>query len=108
MRLKQFLTRLGALSLLVTSAVQPSHAAPGSSLAEMRAILEGTWQLVEWHVDGKILRPPEIDGRWSNHDGVAITIFYRRTGELLETSAHYGTYQMDANNWAYQYLRMQS
>ena len=29
--------------------------------AEVRAIVEGTWTLIEWHVDGRVLRPPEMD-----------------------------------------------
>ena len=74
--------------------------------ADLRAMLEGTWQLDEWHVNGQILRPPQIDGRWSNHDGVVLVIYTRR--DTNQTMAGYGTYQMTANSWSYGYIRTQN
>jgi hypothetical protein len=86
--------------------VQPSSASPqGDAPADLRAALEGTWQLEEWHVDGQVLKPPRADGRWSLHDGVVLFVLNR--ADTAESSVGYGVYRMDATTWGYRYLRMQ-
>ena len=58
--------------------VDPSGtSAQGPAPADLRAAVEGTWQLEEWHVDGQVLRPPQADGRWSNRDGVVLFMLHR-------------------------------
>lgn len=90
-----------SITLLGQPAAQsPQPAAP----ADLRGMLEGTWQLDEWHTDGKVLRPPQIDGRWSNHDGVVLVIYSRR--DLGQTTAGYGSYNITADTWSYGYTRM--
>ena len=69
---------------------------------------EGTWELVEWHVDGEVLRPPQAGGRWLNHDGVVVATFHRETAAGFESFVGYGTYEMDASNWSYTYERVQT
>jgi hypothetical protein len=89
------------IALLAEPSAQSNQpAAP----ADLRAILEGTWQLDEWHTDGKILRPPQIDGRWSNHDGVVLVVYGRQDTGL--TTSGYGTYRITADTWGYGYTRM--
>lgn len=77
-----------------------------SAPADLRAMLEGTWQLDEWHIDGQVLRPPQVDGRWSNHDGVVLVIYGRR--DTGQTTAGYGVYRITADTWSYGYTRMQT
>ena len=79
---------------------------PQPAPADLRAMLEGTWQLDEWHVNGQILRPPQVDGRWSNHDGVVLAVFSRR--DTGQSSAGFGVYQMTTDTWSYGYTRMQT
>lgn len=100
------------LLILVLALVSTQHTSAAGQAApapaDIRAALEGTWQLEEWHVDGQVLRPPEADGRWSNHDGVALFMLHRRGGGKAESTMGYGVYQMDAKTWSYRYLRMEN
>ena len=90
-----------SIALLGQPAAQSSQqAAP----ADLRAMLEGTWQLDEWHTGGPVLRPPQIDGRWSNHDGVVVVVYSRH--DTRQTSAGYGTYRITPDTWSYIYTRM--
>jgi hypothetical protein len=100
--------RLMAAVLLLMLGAQQPRAAQSPAPAELRAALEGTWQLAEWHVDGQVLRPPQIDGRWSNRDGVVLVIFHRTTGQRTDTTSGYGVYQMDAGTWGYRYDHMET
>jgi|GEM_PF-1056949 len=83
------------------------HAQTVSSV-ELRAAVEGTWHLEEWHVNGQVLRPPQVDGRWSNHDGVVLFMVHQMTGDSVYSQTGYGTYQMDASMWSYVYSRMEA
>jgi len=85
----------------------PSGAsAQGAAQADLRAAVEGTWQLEEWHVDGQVLRPPQADGRWSNRDGVVLFMLHR--ADSAQSNVGYGIYTMTADTWGYRYLRMQN
>ena len=86
----------------------PAMAQRAEAPAELRSVLEGTWELVEWHVDGEVVRPPQAGGRWSNHDGVVVATFHRETAAGFEWFVGYGTYEMDASNWRYTYERVQT
>ena len=78
----------------------------GSAPAALKARLEGTWELEEWHLpNGKVLRPPEIGGRWSNHDGVVLANYHRAGADGFESYAGYGGYALDATTWSYRYER---
>ena len=96
---------IGSICLLA-----PAHgmAQQGEAPAELRSLLEGSWELVEWHVDGEVLRPPQAGGRWSNHDGVVVATFHRESPAGFESFVGYGTYEMDASNWSYTYERVQT
>ena len=72
---------------------------------DIRAIIEGTWELIEWYVDGQILRPPEMDGRWMVHDGMVIATRHRDGISGYETTAGYGRYHWGATSWTYGYDR---
>jgi hypothetical protein len=92
------------LLTVAQSGAKAQHPAPPA----LRAALEGTWQLEEWHVNGQVLRPPEADGRWSNRDGVVLFLLHRNNTETAESTMGYGVYQMDAEIWAYRYLHMET
>jgi hypothetical protein len=78
------------------------------SLNELRAVLEGTWQLDEWHLNGQVFRPPQADGRWSNHDGAVLFMVHRTTSEGVYSQSGYGVYELDASTWSYSYTRMET
>ncbi len=95
---------VGLVALALSSRLtQP--AAQGRAPADVRAALEGTWQLEEWHVGGQVLKPPVVDGRWSNRDGAVLFMLHRT--DTSESSMGYGMYAMDDKTWGYRYLRMQ-
>ena len=96
------------IGLLCLLGQTPGVAGQAEAPAELRALLEGTWELVEWHVDGEVLRPPQAGGRWLNHDGVVVATFHRETAAGFESFVGYGTYEMDASNWSYTYERVQT
>ena len=93
---------------LLLLVIQIAASAQGQAPTEVRAQLEGTWELVEWHIDGEVLRPPQIGGRWSNRDGVVMATFHRTSGGSFQSVANYGSYQMDATTWSYRYHHAQS
>lgn len=98
---------LGGLTAtcLLLGAGRPNTQAQGPAPADLRAALEGTWQLDEWHVDGKVLRPPQADGRWSNRDGTVLFMLHR--ADSAESTMGYGVYEMTADTWSYRYIRQQ-
>ncbi len=91
---------------IVLGSTLPSPRAQTAAPADLRAALEGTWQLEEWHVNGQVLRPPQADGRWSNHDGVALFVLHR--ADTAESTMGYGVYEMTADTWGYRYTHMQT
>lgn len=95
-----------ALIACALSAQLPGPAAQTPAPADVRAAVEGTWQLEEWHVGGQVLKPPMVDGRWSNHDGAVLFMLHRT--DTSESTMGYGIYQMDDKTWSYRYFRMQS
>ena len=97
---------LAACLFLALDAGPSGASAQGSAPADLRAAVEGTWQLEEWHVDGQVLRPPQADGRWSNHDGVVLFMLHR--ADSAQSNMGYGIYTMTADTWGYRYLRMQN
>ena len=53
------------------------RAQDGMPPAEVRAVIEGTWELTEWHVGDVVVRPPEMEGLWMVHDGHVMAIRHR-------------------------------
>jgi hypothetical protein len=105
MHLSRLLAASVALSIVL--GVHPSGMSSQiQAPADLRAALEGTWQLDEWHVNGQVLRPPQADGRWSNHDGVVLFVLHR--ADTAESTMGYGVYTMTADTWGYRYTRTQT
>ena len=103
-RLGRFLAASVIVPLLL-GAQQTDTAAQSQAPADVRAVLEGTWELDEWHVDGQVMRPPQMTGRWSVHDGVVMAIRHRDGPNSFESTAGYGAYQITATEWIYGYER---
>jgi hypothetical protein len=82
-----------------------SATAQTTAPAELRAILEGTWELEEWHAEGEIMRPPQMTGRWMVHDGVVMAIRHRDGPKSFESTAAYGEYRITSTEWIYGYAR---
>jgi hypothetical protein len=89
------------LFLLCQTAVGAQSEAPAS----VKAILEGTWTLEEWHVDGQVMRPPEMTGIWMVHDGRVMAIRHRDGPKSFESTAAHGEYRITADEWIYGYER---
>ena len=103
--LVRVLAMFAALAVLF-GVSERATSAQSAAPPDLRAALEGTWQLEEWHVGGQVLRPPQADGRWSNHDGVVLFTLHR-TG-TAESNMGWGVYEMTADTWGYRYLHMQT
>jgi hypothetical protein len=97
--------RLGILSALLMALASQAAAQSGQPTAPVRAIIEGTWELIEWHVDGTVLEPPEMDGWWMVHDGVVMATRHREGDDGFESTAGYGTYTWGPTSWTYGYDR---
>lgn len=82
---------------LVIASPSPAAAQAGVVPEEVRAVVEGTWELVEWHVGDRVLRPPEMEGRWMVHDGLVMATQHRDGQDGFESTAGYGTYTWGAN-----------
>jgi hypothetical protein len=89
------------LFLLFQTTVGTQTEAPAS----VKAVLEGTWTLEEWHVDGQVMRPPEMTGIWMVHDGRVMAIRHRDGPKSFESTAAHGAYRITADEWIYGYER---
>ncbi len=72
---------------------------------DVGSVLEGTWDLEEWHAEGQIMRPPQMTGRWMVHDGVVMAVRHRDGPKSFESTAAYGEYRITATEWIYGYAR---
>jgi hypothetical protein len=80
----------------------------GTDLERTRQRLEGSFELEEWKVDGRLLRPPQVEGRFSIHDGVILFMTLRRDQPIAETVAGYGSYRIDSQGWTYGYTHLET
>jgi hypothetical protein len=94
--------------LTAQPAVEPAATQDGRPPTHVRAVIEGTWRLVEWYSDGEILRSPDMEGLWMVYDGHVMATRHR-TGpagpNAFESTAGYGSYRWGAMTWTYGYER---
>ena len=64
---------------------------------------EGTFQLQEWHLDGRVLRPPQIGGGYSLNDDTLVAYFYRTLGDSFQATAVHGQYRIEDTTYYYGY-----
>jgi hypothetical protein len=94
--------------MLVILGVQQAGGAQRAALEDVRRVLEGTWELEEWHAEGQIMRPPQMTGRWMVHDGVVMAIRHRDGPKSFESTAGFGAYRITADEWIYGYERSET
>jgi hypothetical protein len=98
--------RLGAfVGIVLLVGLQRSSVAQSSAPADIRAVLEGTWTLEEWHAEGEIMRPPKMTGRWMVHDGVVMAVRHFDGPKSFESTGAWGAYRITATEWIYGYER---
>lgn len=66
-------------------------------LNEVKAKVEATWILEEWHMKGEVVRPPKVDGRFVIHDNVFEVMLLNRAGEEPWSYYGFGKYTLDAS-----------
>jgi hypothetical protein len=97
---------LGATTIMLVLTASNAKPQDGQPPAEVRSVLEGTWQLIEWHVGDIVLRPPDMEGRWMVYDGVVMATRHRDgPGDDFESTAGYGAYRWGPTQWIYGYER---
>jgi hypothetical protein len=97
--------RLHRLAAILFLLFPTTAGAQKDNAASAKAILEGTWTLEEWHVDGQVMRPPEMTGIWMVHDGRVMAIRHRDGPKSFESTAAHGAYRITADEWIYGYER---
>jgi hypothetical protein len=97
--------RLHWVAALLLLPFQTTAGAQPEAPASVKAVLEGTWTLDEWHVNGHVMRPPEMTGLWMVHDGRVMAIRHRDGPTSFESTAAYGNYRITADEWIYGYER---
>ena len=72
-------------------------------LNEVKAKVEATWILEEWHMKGEVVRPPKVDGRFIVHDNACVVILLNRAVEEPWSYYTYGKYTLDASTFSMQF-----
>ena len=68
---------------------------------QVEARIVGTYELIEWRVDGQVLKPPAANGRLVFHSGQIIAMFRREQNGSAYDFAGHGTYLVDEKMWSY-------
>jgi hypothetical protein len=64
-----------------------AHSAVAASITEVKSLVKGVYELEEWRVGDKVLKPPQVDGRFVLRDGTVITILMKPAGRGPPCSA---------------------
>ncbi len=94
-----------AAALMVFLTAGFADAQDGQPPPDVRSVIEGTWELVEWHVGDQVLRSPQMEGRWMVHDGLVMATRHRVGPTDFESTAGYGAYRWGPTSWTYGYER---
>jgi hypothetical protein len=94
-----------AVVFLLGCLLSVSAHAQATQIGRAKALMEGTWQLDEWVVDGEVLKPPQADGRLSQHDGVIMIMMSWSRPSMRKFFYGYGTYLFTESTWSYEYDR---
>ncbi len=70
------------------------------SLSEVKAEVEATWILEEWHMKGEVVLPPKVEGRFIVRDNSIVLILLNRAGESPWSYYGYGKYILDASTFS--------
>jgi hypothetical protein len=91
---------------VVTSFSLIAQSGPGGGKdpdARARQRIEGSFELEEWKAGDKLLHPPQIEGRFSLHNGIVLFMTMRKDVAIPETSVGYGTYHFEPGLFTYGY-----
>src|SRR5712671_5926081 len=92
------------LALLIISFCIGSSHAEQISLDALKARITGLYTLEEWHKDGEVLRPPQVDGRFILINGTIMTILDNKLqGSSRGTSVFIGRYELTSDKFSYGY-----
>jgi len=96
---------ISVLSLARLPASERRYGVQQVTPAEIERRITGMWELIEWHFDGQVLKPPVVNGRVLFRDGQVLSIFHRtKDGERYDWSG-YGSYSLNQFSWTYGYSR---
>jgi hypothetical protein len=102
-RAHQHVTNLLSAMILVALLMMPLSCAKISkqpSLKEVKAKIEGTWILEEWHIKGQVVSPPKVEARFILHDNALELLMLNRAGEKPWYWYGYGKYTLDASTFS--------
>jgi hypothetical protein len=95
---KRFLALLSVVLLTVPAL------ADTSSAVSLPALVPGVYVLDEWHTDGDIFKPPQVEGRFLVMGGTISTVLINNAQAENKTSAIYlGKYTWDGTHFTYGY-----
>lgn len=94
---------IGVLGVPHLPASERQQGAQQLTRAEVERRITGTWELLEWHVDGQVLKPPVVNGRALFRDGQVLAIFHRDNDGTRYEWTGYGSYSLDQSRWTYGY-----
>ena len=91
------------VALGIVAHAWPAHADEGS-IEALKARTDGVYILEEWHKDGQVYRPPQVEGRFVLLNGVIITILHNKMQPPNEiTVVVIGRYTLDSAKFSYGY-----
>jgi hypothetical protein len=96
-------TSLIAALIMIALLIMPLACATISkqpNLKEVKAKIEGTWILEEWHIKGQVVSPPKVEARFVVHDNALELLMLNRAGEKPWYWYGYGKYTLDASTFS--------
>jgi hypothetical protein len=89
--------------LFVAMYVSPLLAAD-TSIETVRTAISGVYMMEEWHKDGDVFRPPQVEGRYVLLNGVVMFILHNRIQSASQTTTvAFGRYVLDSKKFSYGY-----
>jgi len=91
----------GALAFLFAFSLARANAEAGDALPQG---VRGIYTFEEWHKDGNVFRPPQVEGRFVLQDGTIMTALHNRIQSPNQTTVLvYGGYQFESSTFTYGY-----
>ena len=76
------------------------------SLDEIRRIVEGVYQLDEWHVGSSVRRPPDVEGRYVLYGNNSLLIAIDKAVPGTITSwSRFGSAELDKTSFSYKWTQ---
>ena len=90
-------------ALVVALSITSLHAEE-ITLDALKARITGLYTLEEWHKDGEVFRPPQVDGRFILINGTIMTILDNRIQpSSRSTTVLVGKYELTSDKFSYAY-----